>query len=81
MGAGLDAYAQAHSLGLSSHDTMSVNLSNAEQMAGGFISTARRTRLYASGQVTNSNYTNEDRLSAGDTTAVPEDPTKAPKSP
>jgi len=84
MGAGLDAYAQAHSLGLSSHDTMSVNLDDRGNTISAYAATARRTRLYASGQVTNSHYTNEDRLSAGDTTTVPPippDPTKAPKTP
>jgi hypothetical protein len=70
MGAGIDAYKQANRMGIASIHTMSYNHLDEVATHNAFAATARNHGMYASGASASTEYSNKQRLDAGDAFAT-----------
>ena len=67
MGVGIDAYNQSAKMGISRGSTISATMDSAE-MASGYRSMSSNTRSFAAGQSVNTDFSDMQKLSAGDYT-------------
>lgn len=66
MGAGIDAYAQARQMGISGQSTVSYDVHSPNATKSAFFAQAQNTQSFAAGQSASTNYSDAQRLSAGD---------------
>ena len=66
MGAGIDAYQQASQMGLNAGQTMSYDSGDRISTVSAFSAQAHNTRLYASGNLADTNYTSAQKKMSGD---------------
>jgi hypothetical protein len=66
LGAGIDAYDDAEAFGISRGYTMSYNTKNMGQTQSGYRSMGRNTRLFAHGQSVSMDFSDDEKLAAGD---------------
>ena len=65
MGAGIDAYAQGAQMGIGRSKTLSYG-TDSDQTRAAFAATAQNTSLYASGAMASMDYTDDQKIAAGD---------------
>jgi hypothetical protein len=66
MGAGVDAYANAKLMGMSGESAMSYDQTNLKSTRAAFAASAVNTASYAAGRTGNTQYSAQQRMSAGD---------------